>query len=212
MKQLLIAGALLVLTTTLASATNNNPADSLPSRKSSRYYLSVRSAILPCTSCRMDGKISGLLSTVHGFKLNRTFGVGVGAGLTSAGDVWLAPVFGNLRMNMDWKKEKKNKLFLEFNYGWGFSPTAEVAFPNGSQSTKCKRYFQPSIGYSIRYHDLRIGIMLGTQSVKMETRSEYQGYYYGYGIADWRPSAPNVTEFEYVASRLLLGISIGWRE
>lgn len=205
--------AILLLAATWATAANGNPPDSLI-KKPSRYYLSFRSAILPCSTCEMDGKVVGLLTTVHGFKINETFGIGVGAGLTSAGNIWLVPVFGNLRINAPREAHKRNRLFLDLNYGRGLAPTYREEFNyGGSQTTECRGYVQPSIGYSIAYYDIRIGIMIGLQSVKMTTKAEYPGYYYSnWAFASSMVPTPNVTEFEYAAKRLMVGVSIGWRD
>ena len=199
----------MLLATSFAWASIGSPGDSI-TRKPSRYYFSVRSAILPCSTCNIDGKVIGLLSTVHGFKLNKTFGVGVGAGVTSSGNAWIVPVFGNFRMNMPVKKNRKNKMFFDLNYGWGLAPANYRETEFGSQSTTCRSYIQPSVGYSIGYHDMRIGIMLGSQAINMTTRSEYPGYSYGWGFTS--TASPTVSEFKYAVTRMLVGISIGWKD
>lgn len=188
-------------------ATATIPSDSLP-KKPSRYYGSIRSAVLPCRSCYQDGKVTGLVSTVHGIRLNRNFSTGVGAGLTSSGSMWIVPVFGNVRMSMYGKKTNRNSLFLDFNYGWGLAPSNVRRDEFGSQTTKSRNYFQPSVGYSVAYHDLRIGFMLGLQYVRTSTIYEYPGYGYTWGLI--RQASTSTTVYDYSVGRMLLGISIGW--
>src|SRR5688572_12652330 len=108
-RQLLLT-VIMVLATTWASATAD-PRDSIPP-KQPRYFFSFRTAVLPCGDCEMDGKLTGLLSTVHGVRLNKTFSAGAGVGITTAGGLWVTPVFGHLKMNM-FGRNKTNKMFAE---------------------------------------------------------------------------------------------------
>ena len=198
---------ILVLATTWASAATD-PTDSIPA-KQPRYFFSFRTAILPCGDCQMDGKLTGLLSTVHGVRLNNTFSVGAGLGVTTAGGLWITPVFGHLKMNMFGKK-KKNKLFAELNYGWAVAGSSYYENPGMTETTSCRRYLQPSIGYSIHYHDMRIGVLVGVQAIKLNTRYEYDGNSYTWGFD--RTVQPTITDYKYEVSRLMVGLSVGWRD
>jgi len=194
-----------VLIASRASAAAD-PGDSIA--RPSRYFFSVRSAALLCNDCSFDGNAVSLLSTVHGFNLNKFFGVGLGAGITSATSTWVAPVFGNFRLNMPGKK--KNKLFIELNWGGAFI-FGEEDPENGSLRTKCKSYVQPSVGYAVNYHDLRIGVMVGLQSLNMLTRYDYPSYRYGFGGLI-KQGTPNSTEYGYDVTRFMVGVSLGWRD
>src|ERR1700741_4453567 len=108
MRYSLFAVAFLVAAVSIPAS--SQVADSIP-KKQSRYFFSVRSSMLLCGDCDLDGNIVGQLSTVHGLRLNRTFDIALGTGITSVESAWVMPLFGNLRMNMYGKKRKKNKLF-----------------------------------------------------------------------------------------------------
>jgi hypothetical protein len=202
-----IALLTLVLASTWASAATD-PLDSIPA-KQHRYFFSFRTAVLPCGYCEMDGKLTGLLSTVHGVRLNKTFSVGAGLGITTAGGLWITPVFGHLKMNL-LGKNKKNKLFGELNYGWAFAGSSYFENEFMTETTSCRRYLQPSIGYSIHYHDMRIGVLVGVQAIKLNTRYEYGGYNDGWGFH--RTATPTITDYQYEVSRLMVGLSVGWRD
>lgn len=183
-----------------------NPGDSLVANPS-RYFYSFRSGMVFCSECRMDGLASGLLSTVHGIRLNKTFAVGIGVGVTLAGNTWLAPIVGHAKMNLF---GKKNKVFVELNYGGALALFNYERSEYETRLTTCKTYFQPSIGYSIPYHDMRIGILVGIQALKLNTHYVYPGYNYSWGIN--RQGTPNTVDLAYQVSRMLIGLSIGFRD
>jgi hypothetical protein len=183
-----------------------NPGDSVV-RRESRYVFSVRSGMAMCSTCTLDGPTSGYFNTVLGMRLTPGTRIGLGAGLTSASGTMIVPLFGSFKLNLF---GKKNKVFAEANYGFALSPRHDIDETSWTQTVKTKSYFQPSIGYSVPYHDMKLGVMLGIQSLKMVTTTTYPGSWWGWGTN--RQGTPNSSEFRYNVTRLVVGFSVGWRD
>jgi hypothetical protein len=188
------------------AAQGATPADSIP-RRDNRYFFSVRSGMALCTDCRFDGPATGYFSTIHGIRMTPGSRLGVGLGVTTAAARVIIPMFGSLSIDL---LGKKNKLFAEFNYGFARSLNGAIEQEGSTETVKVKSYWQPSIGYKIRYYDMRIGILAGIQSLKLKKTLTYPSWGGGWGID--RTGTPNSTELSYNASRFVIGLSIGWRD
>ena len=197
---------LLALTATIAGA-QNIPADSVV-KKEGRYYFSARSGMTLCMECEIDGPSTGYINIVQGIRLTPGSRLGIGVGLMSASQRVIMPLFGSFKFDLF---GKKNKIFFETNYGIGIGVHGRTQDEQyWTETVKARSYFQPSLGYSIKYHDLKIGIHLGMQWLKMSSVMSYPSWGW---IGDYqRGGTPNTTEFNYEVSRLMLGMSIGWRD
>jgi hypothetical protein len=194
-----------LVTATLCSA-QRMPADSIV-KKEGRYFFSARAGMTLCGACDIDGPTTGYLNIVQGIRLTPGSRLGVGFGLMSASQRVVVPIFGHFKVDLF---GKKNKLFVEANYGVGSAWAQTRDEQWWTETVKAKSYFQPSIGYSIKYHDLKIGILMGMQVLKMVSVLSYPSYGW---IADYRRGGtPNTTEFKYDVSRVMVGMSIGWRD
>jgi hypothetical protein len=201
--RLLTAIVLLLSAVTAECAT---PADSVP-RRASRYFFSVRSGMALCKDCALDGPATAYFSTIHGVRLTPGSHLGVGIGITTAAERVVVPLFGSLNINLF---GKKNKLFAEFNYGAAPSTAASIREEGWTETVKVRSYWQPSIGYKIKYYDMRIGILIGLQAMKLTQTMTYPGWNGGWGIP--RPATQNSTALNYNASRFVVGLSVGWRD
>jgi hypothetical protein len=190
------------------AAQGATPADSLI-RRESRYFFSVRSGMALCADCQFDGPSTGYFSTVHGIRMTPGSRLGIGVGVTTAAERMIIPMFGSLSIDL---LGKKNKLFAEFNYGFARSPQGSIQAEGWTETVKVKSYWQPSIGYKIRYYDMRIGILAGIQSLKLKRTLTYPSWGWGWGWGTTRPGTPNSTELTYNASRFVIGLSVGWRD
>jgi hypothetical protein len=197
---------LLVLTTTIVAAQSTSP-DSIV-RKQGRYYFSARSGMTLCMECDIDGPTTGYINIVQGIRLTPGSRLGIGFGLMSASQRVIMPLFGSFKFDLF---GKKNKVFFETNYGVGAALAGRtVEEQYWTEAVKAKSYFQPSIGYSIKYHDMKIGIHVGMQWLRMESVMSYPSWGW---VPDYRSSGtPNTTEFKYEVARMVMGMSIGWRD
>lgn len=179
--------------------------------RKSRYYFAVRSGMAMCSDCEFDGPATGYLTTIHGIHLTPATRVGLGIGLTAAGEHLLVPVFGSLSADLVGKDyKKKNRLFVEFNYGIAGSPGKSPDIEGWTERVVPQAYIQPSIGYKIKYHDLNIGIMAGIQSVRLKRVFTSSSESWAWGML--RQGTPNSSELNYNVTRFTLGLSIGWRD
>jgi len=177
-------------------------------RKQSRYYFSARAGMTLCGECEIDGPTTGYINVVQGIRLSPGSRLGIGTGLMSASQRVIVPIFGSFKFDLG--NKRKNRMFVETNLGSGAALGRNKADQYWSESIKVRSYFQPSIGYSIKYHDLKIGIMLGMQWLNMVSTMSYPSYGWiaDYGMA----GSPNTTEFKYNVSRMTMGLSIGWND
>jgi hypothetical protein len=198
--------SLLLLITTIAVG-QSIPTDSIV-RKPGRYYFSARTGMTLCAECEVDGPTTGYINIVQGIRLTPGSRLGIGFGLMSASQRMILPLFGSFKFDLF---GKKNKVFFETNYGIGTAihgQTREERY--WTETVNARSYFQPSLGYSINYHDMKIGIHVGMQWLKMESVVSYPSWGW---INDFqRGGTPNTTEFKYEVARMMVGMSIGWRD
>lgn len=193
---------------TLSGQDKNTEPDSVQLKLRPHYFFSIRSGtLMGCRDCSYENEITFAASTVHGVKLRDRWGLGVGSGFHTFTNWQVIPFFASTSVDLN---KGKNRLYLEFNYGYSranLSPMAETEY--GFKEAQGGRMVQPGIGYKIGYHDLQLAVLVAYQSQRVESRYEYPNQMWLNGR--WVQGDANTRTLTNEFNRLLIQLVIGWR-
>lgn len=204
-----VAASFLIACSCLAHAQSAlSLSDSLEVQKKLPYFFTVRSgAIVGCRDCGERTRTTFAASTIHGVRLRERWNLGLGTGYFSYSGWETMPFFGSASVDLG---RKKNKLFFEFNYGYS---KAWLNLPEweefGFKKAKGGRMVQPTVGYKIAYHDLRISLVAGYHYQRVQRLHEYPNLLWSNG--NLVSTEPNWTETTQIFNRFLIQIGVGWK-
>jgi hypothetical protein len=170
-----------------------------------RYFFNINSGMLFCNECKLEGSVLAAPSTTHGLEYG-IFRLGAGVGFNSIGDVRLVPYYGSISMNL-FSQKRRQGVILEFNYGsarsWVTTSTDQFYYLT---EARAKNFVQPSFGYGLYYHKMRIALTLGWQ--RLDITKKYQ-YSEGYYAADSTYYPSSYTEISQRLNRFFVNLSLG---
>lgn len=188
----------------------SNTSDSVR-RKRIEYYFQFQSgALVGCNSCDNGKQVSFTSSFTNGVKIGRKLRVGAGFGFDSYVDWNIVPVFASASWDLLVKKGKKNVLFLQFDYGDGIGGWKPVQYDEyGLTDTQFGKMYSYSIGYRIKYDQLRITLGVGRKTQLVNSYYEYPTYYLRNNL--YVPGDPSRTEIKTQMNRFSVFMAIGWK-
>jgi hypothetical protein len=206
----LVAGFLMLSFLQLRAQGGTEPDSAV--RRERHYFNSIRSGMLAgCSTCAIPDRLAFSATTIHGIKVNENWSWGIGTGLSSYSGWQVMPFFLSTAVDLHPKKTTaKNRVFLEFNYGISKAWLGELKdLEYGLVSARGGRVVQPSIGYKVFYHDLRLYFTLGYSNQLVQKNYEYRNQAWVNGkIVELEPH--RVEELK-VYRRLSLQIGFGWK-
>jgi hypothetical protein len=204
MKQIAILFLLVASGDLLAQSPVN---DSLRAKKVEYFFQLQTGALVGCNSCGDGKQVSFSSAFSNGVKIGRKLRVGAGFGLDSYFNWNLLPVFGMASWDLI---GKKNVLFVDLNFGnaiAGWRPEAIDEY--GYTDSRYGNMYSYSIGYRIKYEQMRIAVGVGQKTQFVTSYYEYPTYY-------WRNNnyvmgEPGRKEIKNEINRLAVWLSIGWK-
>jgi len=213
---------LLVFCVTLTNlcAAQNRAIDSVQSKKHIEdtlakrveYFFNVQAgSLVGCNDCSQGKDVTFSMETVHGITVGKKFRAGLGVGFDSYVNWNTIPFFLTASWDLIGNKNK-NALFVQMSYGWAhpwfikdgyYADYAYDPFTNVSG----KRLIKPSIGYRIKYHDLKLSVLASYQWQRIH-------YSEGQYVCAWCENypAPFVTnEITQDMNRVHVMMSVGWK-
>ncbi len=174
-----------------------------------RYFFNVLSGTLIGNSgISGDGFATYSFSTTHGVRLGNRLGLGAGVGFDSYLDWKAMPLFISLSYDLI---GKKNKLFVQLNYGKSLVKKSENQYEYGVTTYEGRSMINPSLGYKFAFDNLRLYIQAGLKMQNIKIRSEYPTYY-TYAFQSLAP-LPNSTysKTDLTLNRFYFSIGFGWK-
>lgn len=182
-----------------------NPDDSVRTKKF-RHYFNLGSGMLFCKSCGNSANGVAAPWLIDGVEFKNRWRLGAGVAYNALGTANAIPYFGSLGGDLF---GKKNKIFIEFNYGAAVMRVKDRATDYGFKSMTAPVYLQISAGHSWKFERIRFNLHVGYQYLKTITRYEYgQGYYYP-SFSSFRYVPASEDEITWSPKRIFFGLSVG---
>ncbi len=179
-----------------------------PKRKSHYYFNFLSGTLIGNSGINGEESATYSFTTTHGVRLGNRLSVGVGLGFDSYWGWKAMPVFGSLSYDL---LGKKNRLFVQLNYGKSWVKKAESQYEYGTTTYNGGGMINPSLGYKIVYHDLRLYILAGFKMQKVNMYTEYPGYYsYANRLIAPTPNS-SYSNTELSMNRAYFSIGFGWK-
>lgn len=179
-------------------------------RRGIPYFVYFQSgALVGCNDCSEKKEVSFTASVVHGFSLSKKLRVGAGIGFDSYANWQTLPLFGSVSWDLLGNKNT-NALFLQFNYGWAHPWLNKTARTYGYKEVNGGKMYALSLGYRIRYHDLRLSFALGLKSQDVSSYYEYPTYYTTI-TGQVREGMASTQKLEEELKRVQFAMAIGWK-
>lgn len=175
-----------------------------------QYFFNVQvGPLIGCNDCSGDKDITFTSSTLHGVTLGRKLRVGLGVGFDSY-DSWQAlPLYGSVSWDLLGTKNTQ-ALFLQFDYGWSAAWMQREQWDYTFSDSGGGKMYNALVGYRIKYHDLKIGLAIGSKFQQVYTYYESPSYFYNSdGILVQGPL--NRTTVKKDMNRLIFSLSVGWK-
>lgn len=181
--------------------------DSLRKGRVEYYFQFQSGALVGCNSCDNGKQVSFTSSFINGVKIGRKLRVGAGFGFDSYVDWNIVPFFASASWDLI---GKKNVLFLQFNYGDGIGGWRPVQYEEyGLIDSEFGKMYSYSVGYRIKYEQLRITLGIGQKTQMVTTNYEYPTYYLRNNL--YVQGDPSRTEIKNQMNRLAVFMAIGWK-
>ena len=190
---------------------NLNKKDSQPtelSRKHNYFFTVLSGTLIGSSGVSSEGFASYSFSTTHGIRLGKRLGLGAGVGYDSYLNWNAMPIFASLSYDVI---GKKNKLFVQLNYGKSLIKKAENQYEYSVSTYEGRSMINPSLGYKFVYENLRLYVQAGLKVQNITIRSEYP-IYYTYSYRSIAP-LPNTTfsKTDLTLNRFYFSIGFGWK-
>ena len=183
--------------------------DSTAIRKRTNYFFTFgMGSIIGCNQCKITGKVASLsASTVHGVRVGKRLSLGAGIGFDSYENWKTLPLFGAAAWDLF---GNKNKVFLQFRYGYAYAWINNQAKEYGYKSDQGGKMISSSLGYKISYGDIRLSFSVGYK---------FQRVFSNYEVFNWNACpycafaslAPQKKEVRTDMNRFVFDMTIGWK-
>ena len=184
--------------------------DTIQNQKLIKYFFELNAgALTGCDNCTANNSTTFTASTVHGLTIGKKFRAGAGIGFDSYEGWQTLPFFGQLGYDLLGTRST-NALFLEARYGWSHAWDNRVPFQPGRVDVDGGSTFSGQIGYGVKYHNLRLGLLFGFRQQFVFSTVEYPTYYWnGQGILV--EGAPNTMSLTREMRRVMISLQVGWQ-
>ncbi len=183
--------------------------DTTKNDKKIEYFFNVQvGSLIGCNDCGTK-EVMFTASTLHGVTLRKKLRAGIGVGFDSYDSWQTLPIYGSVSWDLLGTKNTQ-ALFVQFDYGWSKAwknlPVAEYGL---ADDTGGKTY-NAIAGYRIRYHDVKIGLSVGSKFQEVTSYYEFPSYVFSEdGI--WVEGPPSTSAVRRSMKRLMVSLTIGWK-
>lgn len=176
------------------------------------YFFNVQAgSLIGCNDCGKGRDVTFSVATTHGVTVGKKLRGGLGVGFDSYANWQTLPVFASLSLDLIGNRDK-NALFIQLNYGWAHPWFVRNNLYNYYTSDPYHgvyggRMVNPSIGYRLKYHDLKLSFGVGYKYQRIFYRSD-PGYC---AWCDFYHTSYQNFDITQEINRLQLMMSVGWR-
>ncbi len=177
------------------------------------YFFNLQMGpLIGCNDCGKGNDVTFSFATMHGVTIGKKWRGGVGAGFDSYTNWHTIPAYAMVSWDLIGNKNK-NAVYLQFAYGWAhpwFIRNGEYNYYATDPFTSVRggRMINPSIGYRLNYHDLKLSIGVGYKFQRIFYKSRQ--YYYCGPACDLIGPYQNL-EITQDFNRVQVMMSVGWK-
>ncbi len=183
--------------------------DSVKNDQRFSYFFNLQvGTLIGCNDCSNGKETTFTSSTTHGAIIGKKLRVGAGIGFDSYYNWHTMPIFGSISWDLVGTKNT-NALFVQFNYGGAEAWRNKSEQDYGLANTSGGRVSSILVGYRVKYHDVRISLSAGAKFQRVKSYYEYPTLYWRNG--EWVEGKPNTKSIQQDMSRLMFGMTIGWK-
>ncbi|GHM98949.1 hypothetical protein WSM22_04390 [Cytophagales bacterium WSM2-2] len=176
-----------------------------------QYYFNVQSgALIGCNDCSRGQEVTYSFATNHGVTIGEKFRAGIGTGFDSYQSWQTLPLYALASWDLIGNKNK-GAVYLQMTYGLAHAWFVR----NGSYQyygsdpfvgVSGGRTINPSIGYRLKYHDVKMAFAVGYKF----QRISYKSAQYICPACDYF-IAPAQSEITQDFNRIQLTMVVGWK-
>jgi hypothetical protein len=176
------------------------------------YFFNVQmGSLIGCNNCGNGRDVTFTTATTHGVTIGKKLRTGLGIGFDSYANWQTLPVFGSVSFDLIGNK-KSNAVFVQLNYGWAHPWFVRNNLYNYYTSDPYGgiaggRMINPSIGYRLKYHEMKLSIGVGYKYQRIFYKSEP---YYACPACLYQ-APQNALDVTQEMNRLQVIMSVGWR-
>jgi hypothetical protein len=177
------------------------------------YFFNLQmGSLIGCNDCGKGKDVTSSFATTHGVTVGKKWRGGVGTGFDSYTNWHTIPLYAMASWDLIGNKNR-NAVYLQLAYGWAhpwFIRNGEYNYYTSDpfNSIKGGRMINPSIGYRLKYHDLKLSVGVGYKFQRIFYKSD-QPYYCG-PACDFRGPSQN-HEITQDFNRVQVMMSVGWK-
>lgn len=165
--------------------------------------------LIGCNDCGSRKDFTFTSSTLHGVTIGRKLRGGLGIGFDSYISWQTLPIYGSISWDLLGTKNTQ-ALFVQFDYGWSMAWRQADEEEYGLKETQGGKMYNALVGYRIKYHDLKIGLSIGSKFQEAFLNYEYPTYYYALD-GTLIEGTPNTRKVKREMNRLMFTLSVGWK-
>ena len=184
--------------------------DTIQNDQMFEYFFNVQlGPMIGCKDCQLGKEVTFSVATTHGVTIGKKLRAGIGIGFDSYFDWNTLPIFGSASWDLFGTKNTQ-ALFVVANYGWSKAWVNETLIGAGATGVGGGAMFNAQLGYRVKYHDVRIGLAIGSKYQRAYRYYEYPSYYYrSDGVMV--PGSPSRTTIKQNLNRLMISVTVGWK-
>jgi hypothetical protein len=177
------------------------------------YFFDVQTgSLIGCNDCGKGRDVTFSIATTHGVTVGKKLRGGLGVGFDSYANWQTFPIFGSVSWDLIGNKNK-NAVFVQFSYGWAHPWFVRNNLYNYYQTDPYNavsggRMMNPSIGYRLKYYDLKLSIVIGYKCQRIFYKSPP---YNSCPMCVPLMFAQNDYDITQEINRLQLMVGIGWK-
>jgi hypothetical protein len=177
------------------------------------YFFNVQmGSLIGCNNCGKGRDVTFSAATTHGVTVGKHLRGGLGVGLDSYANWQTLPVFVSVSWDLIGNKNR-NAVFVQLNYGWAHPWFVRSNLYNNYttdpyHAVSGGRMVNSSIGYRIKYHDLKLSFGIGYKVQRIFYRSDPS---YVCLWCDFYHIPYENLDITQDINRLQLMMSVGWR-
>lgn len=174
----------------------------------SLYFFSLQVGSLVGCNNYNDGKdITSSISVLNGITMGNKFRTAFGLGFDSYIGWHTLPVFLSVSYDLFGNKNR-NAFFIQVNYGrakaWRQKNYRDYAFKKAEGGSM----FTPQVGYRIKYHDVRLALMVGVKFQNVRSFHEYPNWVWTDG---GYKEVMNMSIVKQEMTRFMISLNVGWK-
>src|SRR5258706_4796698 len=146
------------------------------------YFFNIQAgSLIGCNNCGKGKDVTFSFATTHGVTIGKKLRTGVAVGFDSYTNWQTSPIYAVVSWDLIGNKNG-NAVYLQMEYGWShpwFVRNGSYSYYNTDPfiGVSGGKMINPSIGYRIKYYNLKMSLAVGYKFQRIFYKTNYYGYY-----------------------------------